>query len=82
MMMNPLNNKLKSAYKTIFNTPEGKTVFKDLVKFCGANRPSHIPGDPMETAYREGMRRVFLRVNSFVNKDFEEILNDESKRRQ
>lgn len=58
-----------------FNTPHGKKVFNDLAKFCGAMQTSHVPGDATETAYREGMRRVFLRINSFVNKDFEEITN-------
>lgn len=74
-------NKLKAAYMNIFSTPEGEAVFQDLVKFCGANQTSFVPGDVNSTAYKEGMRRVFLRVNSFVNKDFNETLNNNPQRR-
>jgi len=60
-------------YKEVFNSPSGQKVFEDLAKFCGAVSTSHCPGDALETAYREGMRRVFLRINSFTNKDFSEL---------
>lgn len=70
--------KRPKLYKDTFSTPQGKEVLKDLAKFCGQNSPTHVPGDPYTSAYKEGMRRVFLRIQQFVNlneADLQKILN-------
>lgn len=65
-------NKQK-LYKDTFNTPSGEKVLADLASFCGQFEPTYRQGDPYDTAYREGMRRVYLRINSFLNKDEQEL---------
>lgn len=70
--------KRPQQYKDTFNTPQGKEVLRDLAKFCGQNNPTYVPGDSHASAYKEGMRRVFLRIQQFVNlseKDLHTILN-------
>lgn len=60
-------SKKRKAYKSVFSTSQGEEVMKDLYVFCGQNAPTFVPGDPYASAYKEGMRRVFLRIQQFVN---------------
>lgn len=66
-------SKNQKAYKEVFNTPTGEKVLADLALFCGQYSPTYRQGDSHETAYREGMRRVFLRIQSFLQRDEEEL---------
>ncbi len=71
-------NKKRCVYKEVFNTPQGQKILQDLYVFCGQNRSTHVAGDPYGSAYNEGMRRVFLRIQQFVNVDekkLQQILN-------
>lgn len=63
----------RRLYKQVFETPQGQDVLKDLAKFCHMQSPSYTPGDPHGTAYKEGMRRVFLRISNYLNMDEVEI---------
>lgn len=63
-----------TAYKTIFNTPQGKEVLKDLLKFCHFDSPTFMPNDPYTSAFNEGKRRVALRILGIMNMD-EEAMN-------
>ena len=65
--------KKQKVYKDTFNTTSGEKVLADLAIFCGQYTPTYREGDPYDTAYREGMRRVFLRIHSYLNKDEAEI---------
>ena len=58
-------------YRAAFATPSGRRVRADLYHFCGVHQPSHVPGDPMETAFNEGKRRVGLRIAAMMNDDIE-----------
>lgn len=75
-------DKLKNRrrmYNTVFDTPVGKDVLKDLMEFCKFLEPTYVPGDPTTTAYNEGMRRIILRILSIMNKNPEkqyEIINN------
>jgi len=71
--MQMFNRKLANAYKTIFSTPEGQEVFKDLMKHGRLHEPTFVPGDPATTAFNEGMRRMALRIFSFVTTDEAEV---------
>lgn len=62
-------SKNHKVYREVFNTPSGKMVLKDLAKFCGQNSPTYVSGDSHASAYREGMRRVFLRIQSLIDLD-------------
>lgn len=75
-------SKKSKLYKDVFNTPEGEKVLADLAIFCGQFSPTYREGDSHDTAYREGMRRVYLRIHSFLNRDEAEInklINDYRK---
>ena len=53
-------------YKMTFGSEEGKMVLADLIAFSGAHGQSNMPGDPTQTAFNEGMRRVITRIEQFV----------------
>lgn len=58
----------RGAYRAVFaKTATGQRVLRDLANFCHVNRPTHVQGDPVQTAYNEGMRRVFLRIQSLTH---------------
>ena len=54
-------------YKNVFNSPDGEMVLADLIKFANAHDQSYTPGDPTQTAFNEGMRRVVTRIEKFVD---------------
>jgi len=64
-----MRQELASAYKRLFtSSDDGKKVLKDLKLFCGFKKTSVTLDNPNahRTMYLEGMRRVFLRINSFM----------------
>lgn len=69
--MNILNkfNSKQQVYKEVFNNPAGEKVLADLAVFCGAISPTYREGDSHDTAYREGMRRVYLRIFNYLHKN-------------
>lgn len=60
----------RAEYRAVFEgTDHGRRVLADLYRFCGMTGPTHVPGDPVETAYNEGKRRVGLRIASILAHD-------------
>ena len=66
-----LINRLKTNYKYIFNTDEGKEVLSDLEKRCHYHSPTKIKGDSHESAYMEGQRSVILFIKSMLRNNKE-----------
>ena len=66
-----LITKLKTNYKYIFNTDEGKEVLADLEKRCHYHSTTNIKGDSHESAYMEGQRSVLLFIKSMLQKENE-----------
>ena len=66
-----LITKLKTNYKYIFNTDEGKEVLSDLEKRCHYHSTTNVKGDSHESAYMEGQRSVILFIKSMLRKDKE-----------
>ena len=64
-------NRLKTNYKYIFNTDEGKEVLVDLEKRCHYHSTTNIKGDSHESAYMEGQRSVLLFIKSMLRNDKE-----------
>ena len=60
--------KLQEAYRTLFDTPDGKTVLKDLEDF-GFYHDSTFVGDPNVTVFNEGRRSVVLHIRNMMNTD-------------
>ena len=66
-----LITKLKTNYKYIFNTDEGKEVLSDLEKRCHYHSTTNVKGDSHESAYMEGQRSVLLFIKSMLQKENE-----------
>ena len=64
-------NILKTNYKYIFNTDEGKEVLADLEKRCHYHSTTNVKGDSHESAYMEGQRSVLLFIKSMLRKENE-----------
>ena len=62
---------LKTNYKTIFNTDEGKQVLSDLEKRCHYHSTTNVKGDSHESAYMEGQRSVLLFIKSMLQNENE-----------
>lgn len=73
--MSQLNKftKKQKLYRDVFNTSAGEKVLADLAIFCHQYTSTFVPGDSNATAHNEGMRRVYLRIHSYLNKDEKEI---------
>ena len=54
--------KLKFAYREIFEGPYGKQVLADLIDFCYISKSTYVPNSD-ETIRNEGKREVFLYIN-------------------
>lgn len=67
-------NDLIRAYKRVASTDAGKIVLDDLEKFCGYNATSFCEQTPnaLQTAFHEGKRRVFLRINDKLKQEIEQ----------
>lgn len=57
-------DKMAEKYKGIFTTPLGREVLADLEATFGGM--SYTKGDPYETAFKEGGRRVLLRIKHML----------------
>jgi len=58
------------AYKDLFESENGKLVLKDLESFCGQNTSSVCEQSPneLQTFFAEGKRRVYLRIQWWLNR--------------
>lgn len=65
--------KLAVAYQKVFDSPEGKLVLSDIYKYTNTHDSTFDPSNPYVTSFNEGMRRVGLRIFSYVNMAPEEV---------
>ena len=65
--MNDPREDFEKSWQKITDTPDGETVLKGLLENF-VMRSSHVPGDPYETAFREGQREVVTYLLSLVRK--------------
>tara|TARA_A100000172_G_scaffold79265_1_gene65971 strand:+ start:6477 stop:6731 length:255 start_codon:yes stop_codon:yes gene_type:complete len=73
--------KLNEHYKSVFDSKEGEIVLQHLCKTGYVLDTTHVPGDPYETAHREGMRRIVISILKFLEKKpehFKNMLNMEA----
>ena len=59
---------LAQAYRQTFATEQGRAVLADILRRAGLTQSSYA-GDPHETAFREGRRRVGLEIVEAINRD-------------
>jgi hypothetical protein len=57
---------LAIAYRKVFESPEGKVVLADIYKYTNIHESSFDPGNPYITSFNEGLRRVGLRIFSYL----------------
>ena len=53
-------------YRETFGTQAGRRVLSDLRRSYG-KRPSYVKGDAYDTAFKEGERSVYLKIESMLN---------------
>lgn len=73
-------SKKVKAYQDVFNSPQGQEVLQDILSHCHFYQPSHTPGDPYETAFREGERNVALKIVKALNTDPKKVVSETLKR--
>jgi len=61
------------AYQQTFSSPHAKKVLADLRRYCMADKPTFMPGDPYATAFGEGRRDVWNRIMKHINLTESEI---------
>ncbi len=57
----------EKRWRKITDSPDGETVLTNLLELYSL-RTSHVPGDPYETAFREGQRDVVNYLLTLVQK--------------
>ncbi len=57
---------IKSNYKYIFTTDEGKQVMSDLEKRCHHHTTTNVKGERQERAYMEGQRSILLFIKAIL----------------
>lgn len=62
----------REDYKKTFETEEGKRVLKDLEKIC-LFKTTTFDKDALTMAFQEGLRAVYLHINTIMNMDIEEL---------
>ncbi|QQS11061.1 MAG: hypothetical protein IPK81_15810 [Rhodospirillales bacterium] len=57
----------RRLYAAVFDSPDGVRVLDDLGRACFAAAPTYVRGDAVESARREGMRAVWLRIGGILD---------------
>jgi hypothetical protein len=53
---------LTISYGLTFDSEHGQKVLRDIIAMGHVMEPSHVPGNPDETSFREGERRLALYI--------------------
>jgi len=57
---------LRSDYKIIFGSDEGKRVLDDISKRCHEFNTTHVQKDSHESAFFEGQRSIMIFIKSIL----------------
>jgi hypothetical protein len=61
------------AYRQLLRQPAGQLILADLATFCKANAASMVPGDTHMTAFNEGKRAVWNRIQAVLHLTDDEL---------
>lgn len=64
---------LRQLYAIVFGSEEGQKVMAHLQAQTHFLMPSHTPGDPYETAFRDGERNVMLGIIAMIQPFDEQV---------
>lgn len=53
---------LMQAYQRLFSSPDGQQVLSHLMEVAGVLHSSHVPGDALQSAWREGRRQIVCAI--------------------
>ncbi len=73
--LNPFFYKRQKAYRSVFNSPEGKKVLADLRRFCRATTPTADVNNVQATYLLEGRREVWCRLMAHLQLTDEDVYN-------
>jgi hypothetical protein len=76
MSLDPRTLRLRRHYRAVWNSPEGRAVLEDLLRFCQLAADPFKPGAPDATAYVVGMQRVGRRICAMTGREIPEALQD------
>ena len=74
MAKKPSIKELHDSYRVVFESKDGERVLYHLCKIGFVNDTTYVPGDPHETAHREGQRRLVLSILRFIARSPQDIL--------
>ena len=60
---------LKLAYRRTFNTEDGERVLRDLKARFSFEASTFVPGDPHQSAFREGQRDAVLLIVRMLSEE-------------
>jgi hypothetical protein len=60
---------LKLAYRRTFNSEDGEQVLKDLKARFSFETSTFVPGDPHQSAFREGQRDAVLLIVRMLSEE-------------
>lgn len=58
---------VRQDYARAFDGIPGKRLLRDLAAYCNVGSTSFVPGDPHQTAFREGQRDVFNHIAGILS---------------
>ncbi len=71
----------RAAYAAFVDSPDGRRILADLVRFCRYRESTYSPGDPPEAMrHLEGRREVLLRILTYgriSDAEIDHILEDD-----
>ena len=68
-----LFSETNKAYRQLRYQPAGQLILADLAKFCKANVNTYVRGDQYETAFNEGKRAVWNRIQAVLHLTDDEL---------
>lgn len=63
---------LQKAYRATFGSGRGKDVLEDLRRAAGIGRQSYVPGDAMETIFRDGKKSMIYLIEQHLDGERDE----------
>lgn len=63
----------RRAYREVFQSGQGKLVLADMAGACHAQSSTFVPGDPVMSAFEEGKRWVWIRIQNVLRMSEQDI---------
>lgn len=63
------------AYVRLFESEDGKTVLRHILKQGFVTRTTFVANDPQQTTLNEGSRRLALSILRYAKKDHKELID-------